>query len=185
MESTRSLLQTGQLDARAAAAAVRTVVVAALIVLIVRSAAEATGTRLVLNITQSEPLGLYLATKADLPAVRSGMLVLFQVPPAYRSLVIRRGWLTDAVPLIKEISALEGDQFCVNDKEITVNGRPFGPKFQVDSTGEPMPEIRGCFCIQKGEFLPLSHAERSFDGRYIGPQPLSMITAILIPIWTR
>jgi conjugative transfer signal peptidase TraF len=166
------------------AAATRTVVIAALIVLIVRGGAETAGIRFVLNTTHSEPIGLYLATQADPPVIRRGMLVLFRVPLAYQSLVIQRGWLTNGVRLMKEIVALEGDRFCVNSDAISVNGRRFGPVFSIDSTGQPMPAIRGCYQIARGEFLPLSQAERSFDGRYIGPQPVSMISAVLIPIWT-
>ena len=81
--------------------------------------------------------------------------------------------------------ALAGDQVCIFDDHFEVNRRTLGPVYIVDSTGSPMPRIRGCFVIESGSFFPAStYNPRSFDGRYIGPQPLAAVKGEARALWT-
>ena len=48
------------------------------------------------------------------------MSVVFPVPDAYQALVHARRWLSDGVPLLKNIVALAGDQVCVFDEHFEV-----------------------------------------------------------------
>jgi type IV secretory pathway protease TraF len=107
------------------------------------------------------------------------------MPVAFRTLIASRGWAPEGVPLLKNVEALEGDQVCTDDHEISVNGRRVGPVSSVDSQGQPLPRIRGCYIVPAGEFLPLStYIANSFDGRYMGPQPLSLIHGEAHRLWT-
>jgi type IV secretory pathway protease TraF len=94
-------------------------------------------------------------------------------------------WEQAGVPLLKAIGAVAGDVVCINDEAFSINGTPVGPVARVDGKGLPLPQLRGCFTIEAGYFLPVSgYSERSFDGRYMGPQPLSVIMGKATPLWT-
>ncbi len=140
---------------------------------------------IVINPTVSEPVGFYRIVSHAVPDYRRGMTVVFPVPVPFQSLVYGRGWLKPGVPLMKNIGALAGDRVCVRDDHFEVNGKNLGPVSTVDRTGATLPRLRGCFRIADGYFFPMSgHHERSFDGRYIGAQPLSAITGEARPLWT-
>jgi conjugative transfer signal peptidase TraF len=143
------------------------------------------GPSMVVNITRSEPRGFYRLVSHEPQEYRRGMSVVFPVPDTYRGLVYARRWLPDGVPLLKNVVALAGDQVCVFDGHFEVNGKPLGPVYAIDNSGAAMPRIRGCFEIQQGYFFPAStYNARSFDGRYIGPQPLSALRGEARPLWT-
>jgi conjugative transfer signal peptidase TraF len=154
-------------------------------VAVVAAIARAWGPRLVINATRSEPMGLYRLRPQEAGAYRRGMRVVFPVPPAFLEMVYGRGWLRPGVPLLKTIVALAGDEVCIREEHFEVNGRTLGPVYAVDSTGASMPRIRGCFAIPMGFFFPAgTYHPRSFDGRYIGPQPLSALRGEAQPLWT-
>jgi conjugative transfer signal peptidase TraF len=143
------------------------------------------GLELVINATASEPAGFYRILPPRPVQFHRGMLVIFPVPAPFQSMVYGRGWEKPGTPLLKNIGALAGDTVCVRNTVYEINGTPMGPVAERDRTGLPLPKIRGCFRIEEGYFLPVSdHSERSFDGRYMGPQPLSAITGEAQPLWT-
>ncbi len=143
------------------------------------------GPTIVINPTVSEPLGFYRMVTHTIPDYRRGMTVIFPVPAPFAPLVYGRGWLKSGVPLMKNIGAVAGDEVCVREDVIEINGTPMGPVARVDRMGAALPRLRGCFRVEEGMFLPLSrHHDRSFDGRYMGPQPLTEITAEARPLWT-
>jgi conjugative transfer signal peptidase TraF len=143
------------------------------------------GPSLLINATRSEPTGFYRLVSHEPQEYRRGMSVVFAVPDTYRELVYARGWLPDGVPLLKTIVALAGDRVCVYEERFEVNGRTLGPVYVLDSSGAAMPRIRGCFEIKQGYFFPAStYNPRSFDGRYIGAQPLSVLRGEARPLWT-
>lgn len=143
----------------------------------------ALGVPLLINTTASEPRGIYRVARR--PAYTRGMLVVLPVPASVASLVIDRGWLARGVPLIKGVGAVAGDHVCVTDEVVTVNGDIVGPVYTRDSDGRPLPVVRGCERVPAGEFWPLSaYALKSFDGRYMGAQPVSSILGEAVPVWT-
>ena len=157
--------------------------IAALVIVAVRVAWQHAGLRLLINTTASEPYGVYRLR--PLEDLRRGQLVVLAVPRAYASLVVARGWLPAGWPLLKGIGALPGDAVCVTDEAVTVNGEPYGPVYAQDSEGRPMPRVRGCQTVADGSFWPLSrYTNKSFDGRYVGPQPQASIVGEAQPLWT-
>jgi len=157
--------------------------VAALLVLSVRAAWSMWGPPLLINTTPSEPVGVYWVRTSGTYA--RGMRVTFPVPLEYRRLVVERGWLEDGIPLIKHIGAVAGDRVCIEGDRAAINDTIVGPVYAQDSEGRPLPQLRGCLTVPPGYFLPLStYIPNSFDGRYMGIQPLSAIAGEVIPAWT-
>jgi conjugative transfer signal peptidase TraF len=155
------------------------------LLLTARLAYSMMGPPLVINLTDSEPHGLYWLDVHKSGQYRRGQLVAFPVPDAFRSLVYGRRWLLPGTPLMKGIAALQGDSVCVDDAHILINGQVVGPVFSRDSTGRAMPKLRGCFTVNAGFFLPLSTLiANSFDGRYMGQQPLTTVRGEVHRIWT-
>jgi conjugative transfer signal peptidase TraF len=143
------------------------------------------GPDIVVNPTRSEPMGFYRIVSHDAQDYRRGMAVVFPVPESFRALVYGRQWLRQGVPFLKTIAALPGDQVCVDDKHFEVNGSPVGPVYSVDRIGAALPRIRGCFVVPAGYFFPAStYSPRSFDGRYMGAQPLAEVLGEARALWT-
>jgi conjugative transfer signal peptidase TraF len=159
------------------------IAVAGAFVLAMRLAWPVFGVPLLFNTTASEPYGLYRIRPR--PEYTRGTLVLFPVPASFASLVSERGWLARGLPLLKGVGAVPGDQVCISDEAVTVNDERMGPVFDRDSAGRPLPVIRGCETVAAGRFWPLSqYMAKSFDGRYMGAQPLAAIIGEAVPIWT-
>jgi conjugative transfer signal peptidase TraF len=132
------------------------------------------GPTLVLNLTGSIPRGLYAVQPPK--ALRRGMLVMFPLPARVKEELGSRPWLLCSRPLIKPVAALPGDLYCIRTGKIFLQRlRPL-PVFRSDLQGLPLPRRRGCKRVKPGNFLPLSgYSARSFDGRYFGQVPASVI----------
>jgi len=136
------------------------------------------------NMTESEPRGLY-RLQGLTGSISRGDLVLMEIPAPYHGYVYGRHWIPNGWPLIKHVGAVAGDTFCVDDSGFTVNGVRLGPVFRIDQEGLPLPRIEGCQTVPVGSFLPVAlGTERSFDGRYLGPVAVSYIRGRLSPVFT-
>ena len=143
------------------------------------------GPTLFINITPSEPRGVYrLRLHAPDQYVR-GMYVIFPVPKEVESLVYGRGWLPKGAPFLKEIRGLVGDQVCILTHGLIINGQRIGPVLAFDSHGLPLPQRQGCQRLELSQFFAAStYLDRSFDGRYFGPLSLLSIVGEAVPLWT-
>jgi conjugative transfer signal peptidase TraF len=138
---------------------------------------------LVWNASASAPIGLYRVMPG---AVTRGDLVLVRPPETVARLAAERGYLPAGVPLIKRISAVEGDHVCVVDGFVAINGEVVGRQLWADGMGRLLPHWQGCEAIEPGAlFLLLEDAEASFDSRYFGPVPNANVIGKLAPLWTR
>lgn len=138
---------------------------------------------LILNYTASMPLGIY--QRVPIHTWRHGMVVVITPSSSDKALFAARGWLMKQGVLIKPIGALPGDQVCIQNDTVTVNGDDVGPVFAKDSHGLPLPVIRGCFVLPQGTVFPLStHSAHSFDGRYFGAIPMAQVLGEARPVWT-
>jgi conjugative transfer signal peptidase TraF len=132
--------------------------------------------RFILNLTGSEPRGIYFLKPFD-GALHRGDLVFMKCPPGYEKFVYGRKWLPNGWPLLKTVRGIPGDCFCVSENDVSVEGKRFGPVYSFDSQGLQLPVIRGCRTIPPHHFLPIATGlENSFDGRYFGAVPDSLIT---------
>lgn len=159
--------------------------IAAVLILTIRVGYNKYGVPLVVNYTKSEPFGIYKAQKIRPDEITVGMMVMFPVPNNHRELVYGRQWVGGGLPLIKNVGALSGSEICTFNDHVEIDGISKGKVFTKDSAGRPLPKVRGCFKVKPGYFYPFSdYIEKSFDGRYIGQQPLTIITARLEKLWT-
>lgn len=142
------------------------------------------GPRLVLNTTGSEPRGVYWLSAPTGAQLKRATLVAMTVPEAFRALIKERHWTRPGVPLLKNVGAVAGDTVCVANGTLSINGRAVVPVMSRDSQGRPLPQLRGCRQLAAGYFLPLStYVPNSFDGRYMGQQPVSLIQGVAHPLW--
>lgn len=135
-----------------------------------------------LNMTASEPLGIYLPVAGREFSV--GDFVVMDVPSAAKPYVYGRGWLKEGVPLLKRIGALPGSVYEVRHERFVVDGKDVGAVAVVDREGLPLPAVHGVHTVEADCFLPLStYSERSFDGRYVGQVSQELIRSRVRPLW--
>jgi type IV secretory pathway protease TraF len=79
---------------------------------------------LIVNCTESMPLGLYWLARGQPPHRRD--LVAFPIPDNVRELVHDRRYLPDGALLLKQVVALPGDRVCTDEGVLTINDAPFG-----------------------------------------------------------
>lgn len=169
------------------AAAVRLLVTTAAITAGLVAAVGAVGLRI--NTSYSLPLGLYLTT-TDLNA----RLVEFCPVEPFASQSRRRGYRTrgticpdGAVPILKPVVAVVGDQVVFSAAGISVNGHLLpntAPQFS-DRAGRPLrPWPFGTYVVEPGTVWVASTYNRgSYDSRYMGPIDVSCIRTRLRPLW--
>jgi conjugative transfer signal peptidase TraF len=143
-----------------------------------------------LNLSPSEPIGLYWVVTSPAETVRlrrgqltQGDLVVLAPPPKAWPYVYGRGWLSRDSLLLKTVVALPGDQVDITDRAIYINQCYIGPIKERDRVGLPLPKLRGRIAIPEGCFLPLAtRVPNSFDGRYFGPAPVSLVKHVVRPV---
>jgi len=117
---------------------------------------------LVVNLTNSEPTGIYLRVPGE--PERGGMVAL-------RS-------------LMKHVVAVPGDVVTVTAQGTYVNGQLF-PHSAIPTTAkgyQPFPF--GAYTLQPGQYWLLGTGPYSWDSRYIGPVPIDLIESSVEPVWT-
>lgn len=139
----------------------------------------------VLNLTLSARRGVYVVRPLHPEQLKRGDIVRFTVPVSFERYLYGRGWLRPGMPLLKAAAGMPGDRVCIEHGRIRLSGVDFGPVFAQDSQGLPLPARTGCSTIPAGFFLPMStFYDRSFDGRYMGAVPVSLITGQAELLWT-
>jgi conjugative transfer signal peptidase TraF len=143
-----------------------------------------------INLTPSEPLGLWRIIELDRPAA-AGDLV-FICPPQTSAMreakirdYLRAGLCPAAVaPLIKSVVAVEGQRVEVGTS-VSVNGRlvPSSTIAQRDAWGRPMTPFSGGIVPADYVFLHSAFAG-SYDSRYFGPVPASGILGLAQEVLT-
>jgi conjugative transfer signal peptidase TraF len=136
---------------------------------------------LVWNASASAPIGLYRVTTC---APERGDLVLIFPPKSIAKLAAERRYLPAGVPLIKRIVAITGDDVCVFDGAIIINGEIAARQLEADSEGRPMPLWNECRALTDDEIFLILPPTGSFDSRYFGPVPRAQIIGRLVPLWT-
>lgn len=94
----------------------------------------------------------------------------------------------DIEPLGKVVMAREGDTVRLSPNGITVNGVtvPNSRPAARDSRGRALVPARlGTYVLGHGEvWLGSPYTDRSFDSRYFGPVPDTMLLSVVRPVWT-
>ena len=143
-----------------------------------------------LNLTPSEPLGLWRIVELDRPAAVGDLV--FVCPPRTPAMqeARSRGYLRSGLcpsgvaPLIKMVMAVAGQQVDVG-ASVTVDGRPVATSTiaQRDRQGRSLTPFGGGIVPAGCIFLHSAFAG-SFDSRYFGPVPASGILGLAQPVLT-
>lgn len=141
-----------------------------------------------LNLTPSEPLGLWRIERLDRP-VAAGDLV-FICPPvnplfekARRRGYLRRGLCPGGfAPLIKTVAALPGQHIQIGDN-VVIDGRSHDPSavLKTDGEGRAIASYSGGVVPPGHLFLHSSFAS-SYDSRYFGPIPGAGLLGLAQPV---
>ena len=139
---------------------------------------------IVFNATSSAPRGFY-RVENRLPS--RGEIALVQPPPLVELMIVNRGFLPPAVPLLKQVAAAAGDEICRSEQPVgvvSVNGKVVAETFQTDRSGRALPSWQGCMRLIDGEYFLLQPHPLSFDSRYFGPVLRCDIVGVARPLWT-
>jgi conjugative transfer signal peptidase TraF len=142
-----------------------------------------------INTSYSLPLGIYVRTHN-----RDARLIEFCPVEPFASESSERGYRTrgtacddGAVPLLKPIVAVAGDQVVLSAEGMRVNGHLLpktAPLFR-DAAGRSLhPWPFGTYVVEQGVVWVASTYNRgSYDSRYMGPIRISQIRARLRAVW--
>lgn len=143
-----------------------------------------------INLTPSEPLGLWRIVALDRPAALGDLV--FICPPQTTEMreARERGYLRSGTcpggvaPLIKTVAAVAG-QHVVIGAGVTIDGRPVPSSDLVerDGNGRPITPFVGGVVPDDSVFLH-SQFRSSYDSRYFGPLPASGILGLAKPVLT-
>jgi conjugative transfer signal peptidase TraF len=143
-----------------------------------------------LNLTPSEPLGLWRIEQLDRPAAVGDLV--FICPPATAPFeeARERGYLRRGLcgggfaPLIKTVAALPGQSIAIGDT-VKIDGAVLCASRvrKSDGQGRPIVPYSGGVVPPGHLFLHSSFAS-SYDSRYFGPVPASGLLGLAKPILT-
>ena len=137
--------------------------------------------RLLLNTTPSEPLGLYVQVNAPPDA---GRIIAFRTPSGAFPYADRRLSYLHRVPLLKAVAARRGDKVCTRSGRLVINGLDRAPIAVADREGKALPRWLGCRALGSDELFVFSdRVPNSFDSRYFGPVPSSLVLGVFRPVF--
>jgi type IV secretory pathway protease TraF len=129
-----------------------------------------------LNVSPSSPRGLYRLAAVTLPLVH-GTLVVLPVPVSVQP------WHSPWMPLLKPVAAVAGDEVCVEDGALWIQGQAYGPVYD-EAHDMALPHLTGCHTVAEGEVFLASDAPKSLDSRYFSSVPVSRLTNQAFPLLT-
>jgi conjugative transfer signal peptidase TraF len=152
------------------------------------AAAFAGGYRL--NLTPSEPLGLWRIEKLKRPAAVGDLVFVCPPMTAVFAEAQRRGYLRSGLcdggvaPLIKSVAAFPGQRVDITD-HVVIDGRslPASVVRKTDGEGRTLSPDPGGVVPPHHLFLHSSFAS-SYDSRYFGPIPDSGLLGLAQPVLT-
>ncbi|WP_244557995.1 conjugative transfer signal peptidase TraF [Rhizobium hainanense] len=133
------------------------------------------------NLTPSEPLGLWRIVALHRPAVVGDVVFICPPQTAVMQKARHRGYLHAGLcpgryaPLIKTVAAIEGARLLIGGT-VMIDGRVLehSDVRRTDGAGRLLSAFSG-FSVPAGEVFVHSPFPASFDSRYFGPIPASGI----------
>jgi len=118
-----------------------------------------------MNVTASLPIGVYRVSPVH-RQLRRGDLVTFTLPASLRLHRFLRSFT-------KPVAGLPGDQVCVEDSQLLINGEDYGPVLP-DAPAHAL-EDGVCVTVGEGYVFTASTYPRSYDSRYYSAIPLASV----------
>jgi type IV secretory pathway protease TraF len=94
-----------------------------------------------------------------------------------------QAWQSRWVPLLKPVAAVAGEQVCIEQRWLQIQGTWVGPVLH-EAHGMALPQWRGCHIVQEGDVFLASAVPNSLDSRYFGPVPITSLTGQATPLFT-
>lgn len=143
-----------------------------------------------INLTPSEPLGLWRIVALDRAAAAGDLVFICAPQTAVIMAAKERGYLRSGTcpggvaPLIKTVIAIAGQHVEIG-AGVTIDGRPIPSSdlAERDGHGRPMKPFTGRIVPDESVFLH-SPFRSSYDSRYFGPLPASGILGLAEPVLT-
>ncbi|MDH0117149.1 conjugative transfer signal peptidase TraF [Rhizobium pusense] len=143
-----------------------------------------------LNLTPSEPLGLWRIEKLQRPAAVGDLVFLCPPTTAVFEEARRRGYLRGGLcaggvaPLIKTVAALPGQRVEITD-HVLIDGHSIPASYVSSTDGEGrllLPDSGGV--VPPHHLFLHSSFASSYDSRYFGPVPDSGLLGLARPVFT-
>ncbi len=134
---------------------------------------------LIYNPSDSVPSGFYLRSDVPLAIGSFVTVAAIDVAPEYTAL---RGYDDRSDFFLKRVTAIAGQQVCADDQVLSIDGVQVAVRSTHDEQGRALPTWEGCRTLVEGEVFLLGDTDDSFDGRYWGPTPVSLIEAAWRPL---
>ena len=126
-----------------------------------------TGYHITYSATASMPRGFYLVVPTK--KIARYDIVEFVPPKAILDFARDLRWIPESGLIIKYVFAIPGDDVCVRDEAIWINGKKIGKVYRSYAFEKLLPQTKICGKLGDDQYLLLStKRERSFDGRYFG-----------------
>jgi len=139
--------------------------------------------QLIYNPSASAPRGFY-AVRPARDGLQVGDYALARLPEVVAAFADARGYLPRTVPILKRVGATVGSTVCRDGGLLTVDGVTAAAVPERDGAARRLPVWRGCRRLGRGEVLLLSPRAGSFDGRFYGPIPTTLVIGEARPLWT-
>jgi conjugative transfer signal peptidase TraF len=143
-----------------------------------------------INLTPSEPLGVWRIVPLDRPATRGDLIFICPPQTTVMREARKRGYFRSGTcpggvaPLIKTVIGVAGQRVEIG-AGVTIDGRPvpFSDLAERDGNGRAMKPFPGGVVPDENVFLH-SPFRSSYDSRYFGPLPASGIVGLAQTVLT-
>ncbi|WP_244294047.1 MULTISPECIES: conjugative transfer signal peptidase TraF [Pannonibacter] len=143
-----------------------------------------------INLTPSEPLGLWRSVPLDRPVAVGDLVFVCPPPGPITDFGLERGYFrwgscpAGVAPLIKTVVALAGARIDVG-AEVAIDGVAFSRSqtSDRDGAGRPLTTWPGGI-VPAGQIFLHSPFAGSYDSRYFGPVPLTGLLGLARPLLT-
>lgn len=141
------------------------------------------GYRVWYNLTDSMPRGFYWQFPVE--QLQVGDAVSLLVPVGFRARYQGRTWMVpESVALQKIVVALAGDEVCMDQDRLRINGELVGHAYPVDREGLPVGIYPYCAVLTPGMvYLANLNYEKSVDSRYFGPVHEQSLLGKVAPLY--
>jgi conjugative transfer signal peptidase TraF len=149
---------------------------------VVVGALKTAGYHITYSATASMPRGFYLVVPTS--KIKRYDIVEFMPPAAVHGFIKEHRWVPKSGLIIKYVFAVPGDDVCIRNNAIWINGQKIGAVYRFYAFGKLLPQTKICGKLGEDQYLLLStRKKRSFDGRYFGAVSSRSILGKATPIF--
>lgn len=139
---------------------------------------------IILNLTESEPVGLYVKTK-NKEYKKGDYVVINNNLNAFTKLAVSRGYLGKSDVFLKQIVGVSGDEIKILNGKLYINDIEIGPIYSKDGNDQPLYLMANQGKIAEDcYFLASTKINNSYDSRYFGVIKKEQLSGKVLPAIT-